>query len=235
MHKKSTLLSVSVFFLLFIGVSDYGYACHKGEGSTDGGGCGKVDGGGSIPFKVHLAGAFVFDTEAGDGVLGVVLNKKGNTARSPVGVEMSRPTDGLESTWDGVFETCPVLLRFLDGPEVLSVFTGADDWRISINTGEIRLKFPHMVLTDSGGDIDEVDLHLQLIGDLDLNEGPFPPGSDDSFDIFLYRFDIRGPTVGIQPRERCVLDVMSFPELFLDTPVLTICGENVTTCTPSNE
>ena len=29
MLKKSTLLSVSVFFLLFIGLSDYGYADHK--------------------------------------------------------------------------------------------------------------------------------------------------------------------------------------------------------------
>jgi len=225
MHKKSTLLSVSVFFLLFIGVSDYGYGCHR-PGSTDGGGCGKVDGGSSIPFKVHLAGAFVFDTDVGHGVLGVVLNKKGNTARSPVGVEMSRPTDGLESTWDDVFETCPVLLRFLEG-QVESVFTGADDWRISINTGEIRLKFPHMLLTDSGGDIEEVDLQLQLIGDLDLNEGRFPPSSEDSFDIFLDRFDIRGPTVGIQPRVKCVLNVMSFLELFLDTPILTICGEEV--------
>ena len=29
MLKKSTLLSVSIFFLLFIGLSDYGYGCHK--------------------------------------------------------------------------------------------------------------------------------------------------------------------------------------------------------------
>ena len=31
MLKKSTLLSVSIFVLLFIGLSDYGYGCHKGE------------------------------------------------------------------------------------------------------------------------------------------------------------------------------------------------------------
>ena len=29
MLKKSTLLSVSIFFLLFIGLSDYGYGCHR--------------------------------------------------------------------------------------------------------------------------------------------------------------------------------------------------------------
>ena len=31
MLKKSTLLSVSIFFLLFIGLSDSGYACHIGK------------------------------------------------------------------------------------------------------------------------------------------------------------------------------------------------------------
>lgn len=234
MLKKSTLLSVSVFFLLFIGVSDYGYACHKGPGSTDGGGCGRNDGGGSKPFKVHLAGAFVFDTLAGDGVLGVVLNEKGNTARSPVGVEMSRPDDELEQeqmTWDGVFGTCPVLLGFLEGLPVESAFTGADDWRISINTGEIRLKFPHMLLTDLLGDIEEVDLQLQLIGDLDLNVVDLPPAPGSPIEIWLDRFDIRGPTVqGIHPRERCVLDIMSFPPF--QSPILTICADEDDSCHP---
>ena len=31
MLKKSTLLFVSIFVLLFIGLSDYGYGCHKGD------------------------------------------------------------------------------------------------------------------------------------------------------------------------------------------------------------
>ena len=36
MLKKSTLFSVSIFFLLFIGLSDYGYGCHKGGNDTKG-------------------------------------------------------------------------------------------------------------------------------------------------------------------------------------------------------
>ncbi len=36
MLKKSTLLFVSIFFLLFIGLSDYGYGCHKGDGVQHG-------------------------------------------------------------------------------------------------------------------------------------------------------------------------------------------------------
>ena len=36
MPKKSTLLSVSIFVLLFIGLSDYGYGCHKGDGVQHG-------------------------------------------------------------------------------------------------------------------------------------------------------------------------------------------------------
>ena len=35
MLKKSTLLSVSIFFLLFIGLSDYGYGCHRDDASGD--------------------------------------------------------------------------------------------------------------------------------------------------------------------------------------------------------
>jgi hypothetical protein len=31
MLQKSTLLSVSIFVLLFIGLSDYGYGCHRGD------------------------------------------------------------------------------------------------------------------------------------------------------------------------------------------------------------
>jgi len=239
MHKKSTLLSVSIFFLLFIGVSDYGYGCHR-PGSTDGGGCGKVDGGGSKPLKVHLAGAFVFgDQTAEHGVLGVVLNEKGNTARSAEDVHMTRPDDGdiLEDTWDGVFATCPVLVKLLDGRLVESIWVGDDDWRISINTGEIRLKFPHMELdaddVDSEGEsmITEVDLDLQLIGDLNLNEGFFPPDPGFPIEIPLDRFDIRGSTVqGIHPRERCGLNIMSFSPLL--SPILTICADEDPECPP---
>ena len=242
MVKKSILLSVSVFFLLFIGVSDYGYACHRGLDSTDGGGCGKVDGDSSNTFQVHLAGAFVFDSPAVNGVMDVVLNGRRTIARSADNkdVYMSRPdSDPEQRTWDGVFVTCPLL----GGRQVETIFVGDDDWRISINTGEIRLKFPHMQLTDSvadseGVDIEEVDLHLQLIGDLDLNDGRFTPASKDYFDISLDRFDIRGPTVqGIHPREKCVLDVMSFQkDLDQQPPTLTVCGKDVATkdCRPTD-
>jgi len=62
MLKKSTLLSVSIFFVLFIGLSDYGYGCHKNNlthGKNPGpcdppdGGDGSGGGGGrSIPVSV---------------------------------------------------------------------------------------------------------------------------------------------------------------------------------------
>jgi len=61
MLKKSTLLSVSIFFVLFIGVSDYGYGCHKmvdGDPAPHGnrGPCdppdGGGDGGGNVPVMV---------------------------------------------------------------------------------------------------------------------------------------------------------------------------------------
>ncbi len=181
-------------------------------------------------MKVHLAGAFVFGLPTADnGVLVVDLNEKGNTARSADDVHMTRPTGGLESTCDGVFETCPVLVGLLAGRIVESIWVGDDDWRISINTGEIRLKFPHLILTDSVGDIDEVDLDLQLIGDLDLNseDFDFPPLPDEPITIENLRFDIRGSTVrGIQPRERCGLNIMSFVDAGLDSPILTICAED---------
>jgi hypothetical protein len=237
MLKKSTLLSVSIFFLLFIGLSDYGYGCHRGPDSHDGGGCGKVDGEGSNTFQVHLAGAFVFGRPTvTNGVLVVDLNEKRNNAFSRVGVHMSRPGDEDElvleqMTWDGVFATCPVLVGLLEERQVEhvdSIFVGDDDWRISINTGEIRLKFPHMLLTDSVGDIDKVDLDLQLIGDLDLNseEIDFPPLLGKPITIENLRFDIRGSTVrGIQPRERCGLNIMSFMDAGLVSPILTICAE----------
>ena len=53
MHKKSTLLTVSIFFVLFMGLSDYGYGHHRdghnkgGDDGGDGGGSGK-----SIPLIV---------------------------------------------------------------------------------------------------------------------------------------------------------------------------------------
>ena len=62
MLKKSTLLSVSVFFLLFLGLSDYGYGCHKNNlthgknpgpcDPPDGGDGGGGGGGRSIPVSV---------------------------------------------------------------------------------------------------------------------------------------------------------------------------------------
>ncbi len=194
-------------------------------------------------MKVHLAGAFVFGLPTADnGVLVVDLNEKGNTARSADDVHMTRPTGGLESTCDGVFETCPVLVGLLAGRIVESIWVGDDDWRISINTGEIRLKFPHMEL-DTDDDVlgesmnTEIDLGLQLIGDLDLNEGLFPPAPGKPIMIYHDRFDIRGPTVqGIHPRERCVLDVMSFSQdLSVVSPTLTICAEEDLTCPPVGE
>ena len=58
MLKKSTLLSVSIFFLLFLGLSDYGYACHGGKPPH--GDCGD-DGGGKakgtiVPTRVQWGG-----------------------------------------------------------------------------------------------------------------------------------------------------------------------------------
>ena len=53
MLKKSTLLSVSIFFLLFIGLSDYGYGCHGGKpphGDCKGGG----GDGGSAQYSVKV-------------------------------------------------------------------------------------------------------------------------------------------------------------------------------------
>ena len=59
--------------------------------------------------------------------------------------------------------------------------------------------------------IDDVDLILQLIGDLDLNSEVFPPLPGEPITIQDLRFDIRGSTVqGVHPRERCGLNIMSF-------------------------
>ena len=56
MLKKSTLLSVSIFFLLFIGLSDYGYGCHKGEKHGKFTGCDEQSGGGGDEVLVVFFG-----------------------------------------------------------------------------------------------------------------------------------------------------------------------------------
>ncbi len=58
MLKKSTLLFVSIFFLLFLGLSDYGYACHGGKpphGDCEDNGGGKTKGT-IVPTLAHWGG-----------------------------------------------------------------------------------------------------------------------------------------------------------------------------------
>ncbi len=65
MLKKSTLLSVSIFFLLFIGLSDSGYACHDGEKhNAPGTPCGGGGGGEVGEYSVVITG----DLEGENGI-----------------------------------------------------------------------------------------------------------------------------------------------------------------------
>ena len=65
MLKKSTLLFIGTFFLLFIGVSDYGYGCHKG--GNDSKGCGDPPQGGEEgSYSVTITGAI--DGHSSDGI-----------------------------------------------------------------------------------------------------------------------------------------------------------------------
>jgi len=66
MLKKSTLLSI--FFLLFIGLSDYGYGCHKDfphgkDTDCNGGGGGGGGGGEDAEYSVTISGAVEGDTD----------------------------------------------------------------------------------------------------------------------------------------------------------------------------
>ncbi len=54
MLKKSTLLFIGTFFLLFIGLSDYGYGHHR---PGHGGGPGDDDGGEAAEYSVTITGA----------------------------------------------------------------------------------------------------------------------------------------------------------------------------------
>ncbi|MCZ6485485.1 MAG: hypothetical protein O6826_07305, partial [Acidobacteria bacterium] len=72
MLKKSTLLSVSIFFLLFISLSDYGYAGHKSTHKPGGGGGG--DGGGNVPVTVTFRDNLSADRIQGDG--GVYIDRE---------------------------------------------------------------------------------------------------------------------------------------------------------------
>ena len=69
MLKKSTLLSVSIFVLLFIGLSDYGYGCHK-NGKPHGKNAGPCDPdppeppGGDAEYSVTITGAVFGGSDA---------------------------------------------------------------------------------------------------------------------------------------------------------------------------
>ena len=112
MLKKSTLLFVSIFVLLFIGLSNYGYGHHRiGHDKGGGGGGNGGGGGGNGGLTANLTGGtFVF----ADGPLPVNLNARETTARSDQDVDMTRPPDGdlSQFEWDAVFAEC---LGFLGG------------------------------------------------------------------------------------------------------------------------
>ncbi len=70
MLKKSTLLSVSIFLALFIGLSDYGYGCHEGDKhklpfAPCGGGGGSTGDEDGLYRVTTIAGPMTFPSNAG--------------------------------------------------------------------------------------------------------------------------------------------------------------------------
>ncbi len=178
MPKKSTLLSVSIFFLLFIGLSDYGYGCHKGKphgkkaGPCDDPEPPEPPGGAGLTANL-TGGTFVFDS----GPLPVTLNSKKTTLRSDQDVNMTRPPDDDPSQfeWDEVFVECA---DFLGGtPDDLHF--GDDDWEIYVDTGHIHVQmFGHKAGLDHNPTT-RIVLHLENFLGLDSYPNvTFPPLDD---------------------------------------------------------
>lgn len=153
MLKKS--LFIGTFFLLFIGLSDYGYGCHGGKPPHIGCG-GVVD-----DLTINLTGGtFVLDLTENDGnPLVVNLDKKGRIFTSDQHLIMYRPDDGtLESMeWDAVFAACKMTMPTLKIP--IGGIDFGDDLRIAANAGLILLR-----LFDVRVDEDVV-ISLTLFGD----------------------------------------------------------------------
>jgi len=230
MLKKS--LFIGTFFLLFIGLSDYGYGCHRDDGNgpiphrdkpckDDGGG---GNGGGDGLTLNLTGGTFVLDDP-----LPVNLNKKGTGITSASGIipGLTRQDDNmlLAEDWDAVFEACRETLRSLEIPEIdienpMQIRFGDGDWQIAANAGFIRLR-----LFDARLDVNAV-IGLELFGDAFGYVGnPIPPDEDVNAGIsqfVLDRWEIFGGTErGVQPRDSCHLLGGMYPS------TLTICGENV--------
>ena len=248
MLKKSTLLFLSVFLLL-IGLNTPSYGDHNGKqhgGKGGGGGGGKVE---DIKLKVHLSGAFVFDTPennpAGDGVLEVSWNQKGpDDTTSAAKVIMIRPKDGgdggdvgtcaaragdpdlypisFAKTWDDAFCACSELVE--NPPTGFSV--EPDEWVLHIDTVEIQLigfNFEYISLPDGLKFPGSALVHLQLISDPNEATWSFPPPSNEMIEIPLVQFGIGGRTAkGFKPRATC--GGQNIQPLGDNSSTLSVCG-----------
>jgi len=231
MLKKS--LFIGTFFLLFIGLSDYGYGCHGGKPPHTGCG-GVVDG-----LKANLTGGtFVLDNP-----VIVNLDKKGRIFTSGDILSMTQPSDfacsvsGVACTmetecteddedtcaanpllgeWNAVFEACQETM-----PLTLKIPTEInfkDDWRIAANAGLILLR-----LFDARV-VPKAEISLTLLGDsFDYEDNPIPPDDGTISQFEINRWSIFGDSErGVRPPESCHVEGdLWFPSM------LTICGKNV--------
>ena len=212
MLKKSTLLFIGTFFLLFIGVSDYGYADHKDKPHGGGGGGGGNGGGDGLTANL-TGGTFVFDAP-----LPVTLNRKGNSATSEEPLNMKRPDGGSERLeWDAVFDECQMTLDSLEIP-VDEIDLGDDDWKIAAGAGDIRLR-----LFDIRLDAKTL-ITLELRGVPDYSRNPIPPDDNGISQFVIDGWVIFGDMEkGVTPRDSCKL----FGDFSVSPSTLSICGEAV--------
>jgi len=169
---------------------------------------------GSITYTAQLTGAFVFGP---DPIVAVYPNSKesallDDTPDTPLYMSIQL-SDNLATTWDNLFNTCPVLLATDSVNDFFSY-----DWYIS-KYGGVRVMFRDFLLPydhKDGPVVDGAVITVQLIGDYfdsDVENFlpvpvPDPNGPDTAFRIFnLTKFVIWGNTAhGVPgPRRACQL------------------------------
>jgi len=181
MLKKS--LFIGTFVLLFIGLSDYGYGCHKG--GNDSKGCG----GGSDTVTVKFTeGAFIFDDQNNEEVsVNMILNNGGATSGRDQDFFMSEQAD----SWEPVFADCTELP--LGIPDRISVDGG--DLTLITEPDTIYLSLHDIRLPIGGGRFAKVTVQLRGDSVCDIVGGGqsfFPPATGVTIECTLDQSLITG-------------------------------------------
>jgi len=227
-------LFIGTFFLLFIGLSDYGYGCHRSDNDgpiphrdkpckDDGGG----GNGGGDGLKANLTGGtFVLDLRLNEGnPLAVNLDKKGRIFTSGDDLSMTQQEDDgpllLAADWNAVFQACKETMP--STLEIPMAIQFGNDWRIAANAGRILLRLFDARVEPAA----EIDLYL--FGDsLDYIDNPIPPDDGKISQFELNWWTIFGDSErGVHPPESCHRE----GELWFPS-TLSICGKDVPVCPP---